>query len=147
MSVADAIKAARERKGLTDVEAADRSGLSIYEYGDVEAYDHEAAAVVNLKHLKALCRVLDIDLFELFSLEKPQSSFLSYDLNRRDAIILDRRTALTLTQDELGDKVSFNRIAIQEMESDSAFLETWCLEDIVQLAEALGVPPWVLIGR
>jgi len=36
---------------------------------------------------------------------------------------------------------------IQEMESDSEFLESWCLEDVIALAETLGLPPWILIGE
>lgn len=132
---------------MTDVQVAENAGLSIYEYGDLESYDNEAETVLDLKKLKALCEVLEINLFDMFSLEKPQSGYLSYDLKKRDDIVLERREALGFTQDELGDKVGFHGYVIQEMESDREFLESWCLEDVIALAKVLGLPPWVLIGE
>lgn len=147
MFISEIIKSAREHKGITDVQAAKKIGLSIYEYGDLESYDNEAETVLDLKRLKTLCAILDINLFDMFSLEKPQSSYLSYNLKKRDSIILDRRKVLGFTQDELGDEIGFHGCVIQKMESDSNFLESWCLEDVIALAKTLGLPPWVLIGE
>lgn len=147
MPVSETIKSARERKRMTDVQVAEKTGLSIYEYGDLESYDNEAETVLDLKKLKVLCKVLEISLFDMFSLEKPQSNYFHYDKKERNDIVFNRRKALGFTQDELGDKVGFHGYVIQEMESDSEFLESWCLEDVVSLAETLGLPPWVLIGE
>lgn len=147
MSISEKIKAAREQLGLTDVKAAEKVGLSIYEYGDLESYDNEAETVLDLGKLKKLCETLEIDLFELFSLDRPESHYLTYDLERRNDIVSERRNALGLSQDELGDKVSFYGHVIQEMEDDSDFLESWCLEDVIALAKSLNVPSWVLIGK
>jgi transcriptional regulator with XRE-family HTH domain len=146
MAIAEKIKMARKYQKLSDVVVAERAGLSIYEYGDIEAYDNEAETVLDLKRLKKLCKVLEINLFDLFSLEKPQSCYLNHDLEKRNSIIYKRRNELGLTQDELGDKVGFYGFIIQEMESDGEFLESWCLEDIVTLAKILDIPTWVLIG-
>lgn len=132
---------------MTDIQVAAKAGLSIYEYGDLEAYENEAETVLDLRKLKALCEVLEISLFDMFSLERPQSSYLSLNLKRRNDIVLTCREALGFSQDELGDKVGFHGYAIQEMENDSEFLESWCLGDVIALADILGLPPWVLIGE
>ncbi len=147
MSISQKIKDARERKGLTDLQIAEKVGISIYEYGDVEAYDNEAQSVLDLKYLKKLCSALNINLFELFSFEKGDNVNNNYDLDRRDLIVSSYRNKLAISQDKLGDKVGFHGHVIYKMETDRDFLESWCLEDIVSLANVLDIPPWVLIGK
>jgi len=51
-----------------------------------------------------------------------------------------------LSQDDLGDRVGFEPVAIVAMESDPEFLESWSVGLVQELAAVLGLPPQVLLG-
>jgi len=61
-------------------------------------------------------------------------------------MIRARRANLGLTQDQLGDLIGFETVAIVNMEKDPDFLESWSGELIVELAGYLEVPAQVLLG-
>lgn len=145
IAVAEAIRHARESKGLSDVEVAARSGLTIHEYGDVESYDDEASSVLTLKQLRSLCSVLGLDLYALFSLEEPSSDHNRLDFRERHKVIAQRRKEIGLTQEQLGDRVGFEPYIIDRIERDPNFLEHWCLDNVLLLAKELNLPSRALI--
>ena len=136
------IRNARERKGWTDVFTAEKVGLSIHEYDDVEAYEDEVRNVLSLATLRRLCAALDLDLYELFSIS-PTPPYPG----GRATLVKDRRQILGLSTEEVGDKVGFYGHVIEEMEQNEEFLESWCLDDILELAKVLGVPPASFLGH
>jgi hypothetical protein len=149
-SVNEAIKEARTRVGLRDIDVAAHAGLSIDEYFDVEMHGDEAFTVVHLRHLKKLCEVLQLDLLDLFGIECAfcggQQHAARLAPTPRDELILARREALGLTPDQLGDLIGFETVAIKDMEKNPDYLEGWSVELVVELAGHLKVPAQVLLG-
>jgi transcriptional regulator with XRE-family HTH domain len=144
------IKAARERLGLTLDDTATQSGLSWNEYFDVELHGDEAFTVVHLRHLKKLCEVLQLGLLNLFGIECAfcgrHEQAAAVPPVPRDKLIRTRREAFGLTQDQVGDLIGFETVAIVDMEKDPDFLERWSVELIVELAGYLELPVQVLLG-
>jgi transcriptional regulator with XRE-family HTH domain len=144
------IKSRREALGLTDVQVAEATGLSIHEYGDIEQHADEIFTVTELRQVRKLAARVGIDLFQLFDLscafcEQSQSFQQEYSLPRNE-LIRRQRTALGLTQDQLGDQIGFDVVAIQDMETSEDFLEGWSFELIRDLAKILKTPVQVLLG-
>jgi hypothetical protein len=143
------IRARRLELGFSDVEMAHQARLSIYEYGDVEAHADEVFVVVPLYHVKKLCGVLKTDFFTLFEthcafceegMVHPEDYWL-----RRDSLVRKKREALGLSTAELGDKIGFYGTEIELIETYTAHLESWVIENIFELATQLQIPPQVLL--
>jgi hypothetical protein len=62
------IKTRRLELGLRDVELAQRTGLSIYQYGDLEDYPDYIFLVAPLYYVKKVCGVLRVNLLSLFGM-------------------------------------------------------------------------------
>jgi transcriptional regulator with XRE-family HTH domain len=63
------IKSRRVSLGLTDVQVAEKTGVSIYEYGDIEQHIDEISTVTELGQVRRLCKALDLDMFQLVALD------------------------------------------------------------------------------
>jgi DNA-binding XRE family transcriptional regulator len=144
------IREARTRLRLRDTDVAARAGLSIHEYCDVESYEDEAFRVVHLGKMRRLCDVLGLDILDLFAIGcascGKREQVATGHQGPRDEMIRARRANLGLTQDQLGDLIGFETVAIADMETDPDFLETWSVELIVELAGHLELPAQVLLG-
>lgn len=143
------IKARREALGLSDVQVSERTGLSVYEYGDIEQYADEVYSVTDLRQARVLCQVLGIDLFELFDLKcefcgQAQLS-ANYSLPRNE-VIRKQRLALGISEEQLGDDIGFEARTVQYLEEDKDHLEGWSFELIEELAKLLMLPLQVLLG-
>ena len=64
----------------------------------------------------------------------------------RNVLIRKKRENKGLSADQLGDRIGFATVAVNNMEADPAFLETWALVYIQELAEAIDVPFQVLLA-
>lgn len=143
------IEARRLELGLSDVEVAHQIRLSIYEYGDIEYYADEIFRVIPLYHVKKLCKILQIDFFTLF--EKPcvfcEEGATDVDDNflRRDLLIHKKRETLGLSKEELGNRLGFYGAEIDLIETYTAHLESWVIENIFELAIQLQIPYQVLL--
>jgi DNA-binding XRE family transcriptional regulator len=144
------IREARTRLRLRDTDVAACAGLSIHEYCDVESYEDEAFRVVHLGKMRRLCDVLGLDILDLFAIGcascGKREQVAAGHQGPRDEMIRARRANLGLTQDQLGDLIGFETVAIVDMEKDPDFLETWSVELIVELAGHLELPAQVLLG-
>jgi hypothetical protein len=108
MQAHEKIKHRRLELGLSDVEVARSSGLSIHEYFDVELHRGEVLEVTNLKNVKQLCTVLQLDPFDIVGLECAFCSgtpFLSEYLLPRNEIVRHRRLAKGWSTKDLGDVI------------------------------------------
>jgi transcriptional regulator with XRE-family HTH domain len=65
--VAKRIVEARERAGASGIDLAQKLGISLAAYDDLEAYDHEAYMCVSLDQLRSLARLLKVSLRALLS--------------------------------------------------------------------------------
>jgi transcriptional regulator with XRE-family HTH domain len=143
------IKARREALGLSDVQVGERTGLSVYEYGDIEQYADEIFSVTDLRQVRVLCQVLGIDLFELFDLtcEFCGQNQLSTDyLLPRNELVRKQRLALGMSEEQLGDDIGFEARTVQYLEEDKDHLEGWSYELIEELAKLLKLPVQILLG-
>jgi len=142
------IRARREGLGLSPADVAMTASLGIPAYRDIEAYEDEAFTRAHLQALRSICEMLGLDLLSIFGIE---CQFCSGDYPdalfhvARNALISQRRMALGLTDEQLGDRIGFEAIAIEKMEKDPDFLELWSVELIQQLATELGIPVHALL--
>jgi transcriptional regulator with XRE-family HTH domain len=148
--VNEIIEEARKRLGLTEDEVAERSGLSWNEYRDAEWHEDEARDVVHVRNLKLLVQALGLDLLELFDIEcalcgSKAPADVAAGLSRSE-LVRQRREQLGLSQDQLGDRIGFETVAIVEMEKNADYLDGWSVDLVVELAGILSVPAQVLLG-
>ena len=139
----------RKQLGLSDVEVAKQSDLSIDEYWDVE---HHADEIFDIpvRVVKKLCQILQCDLLSLLEIScdfctAGKSYSQDYRLPRNE-LIRKRRTQKQLTIDELSDQVGFAPIEIQKLEADPEHVENWPFEFVQTLAEKLEIPLPILLG-
>jgi transcriptional regulator with XRE-family HTH domain len=145
MKINEKIVQRREEMGLSEKEVADKTGLGIYHYGDVEAYEHEVMQSLDLYEFKLVCQVLDLEPLDLLEGSKEKLDEI-LDSEPRNVLINRKRIELGLSEEELGERVGFYGDAIHEMERDAEYLESWCLEDIIVLANVLDIPKRVLLN-
>lgn len=143
------IKARRKELGLTDIEVAKLVELSIYEYGDVEQHAHEIFEVVALQEAKKICIALGFVFFELFDMHcafcvegKPHTEDLSL---LRNELIASRRKKLGLSREELGNRVGFYEVEIENLENNPEHIEAWPIDFIKDLAVIIDVPIQILM--
>ena len=149
MKANELIKAGRNRLGMSETEAAEKIGLTIYEYGDIEQHEDEIFTVAHLSQVKRLCNILGIGIFELLNMEcafcaNDETFTEEYNLSRHD-LIQRRRVDLGLTQDDLGNQIGFETVAIKDMETNPGFLENWSFELVRNLGSILNIPTQILM--
>lgn len=143
------IKARRLELGLSDVEVARSSGLSIHEYFDIELHANEVLEVTHLRNVRELCVTLKLDAFDLLDLECAFCAgtlFLSDYLLPRNKIVERRRLAKGWSVEDLADRIGFHNEIIDQMESDPNQLDLWSPDLVKQLAIQLDVAPQILLG-
>jgi transcriptional regulator with XRE-family HTH domain len=143
------IRARREELGLKVADVASKAALGGAAYRDIESYEDEAFTTVPLGTLRSITEVLGLDLLSMFGIECHLCSTADADVELfrlpRNELTSKRRTALGLTREQLGNRIGFETVAIEEMEQDPDFLERWSVELIQQLAIALKIPMHVLL--
>lgn len=137
------IETRRLELGLDDVEVAARCGLSIYEYGDVESYPDEFATVLDVEKAKRLCRILGLDIFSLTGLEPPDPS---QGNSQRNDVVTHHLGIAKLARSDVAKRANLHDEALAEIEADSSKLDLMPVQQIIELAKALGIKPGLLIG-
>lgn len=141
------IKQRRTELGLSDTEVANRLGLTVSTYFDIEHKKNEIYLYPELLHVKRLCKMLGFDLLELMGLEcefckgaNPEKfSFPTSDLIAR------RRRERGISVEELGELVGFDESEIEELEANPERIETWPIDFIKDLADVLDLPLQTLL--
>jgi transcriptional regulator with XRE-family HTH domain len=151
MKLNEQIKSRREELGLSDVDVARASGLTIDSYCDIESYSSELLTLVPLRNVKQLCTVLGVNLLDLLGVscafcEQPVP-FQDYQ-SPRNELVRQHRAREGWSLEELFGR--FKRMhwaeVEQELETNPDQLENWRLDMILELAEILRIPPQVLLG-
>lgn len=144
------ITARRVALGADEVEVAKDSGLSIYEYGDIEQYRDEIFEVTHLRQAKCLCDRLGLDIFEIFDMDcafcADSAAYHDDYLLPRNELVQKRCAALGFSQEELGDLIGFETIAIVNMEKNPDFFEEWSFELVHNTALVLKVPDQIFLA-
>jgi transcriptional regulator with XRE-family HTH domain len=150
MKVNERIRRRREELGFNLSEVARFARIGVDAYRDVERYENEAFAVATLGTMRAICGALTLDMLSLFNIICPPQQ--GDEVGQRDlelsrnVIISAQRNALGLTREELGNRIGFETIAIDQMENEPDFLEQWSIELIENLASELRLPICALVG-
>ena len=143
------IEKRRVELNLRDLLVAEKIGLNIDWYCDIEWHEDELESTVSLEIVKKLFDILQLDFFTMAEIECHfcvlKNEYLADFELPRNELIKRKRTALNMTRLELGDKVNFYEIEIENMERDADLLEGWVIEDIMLLAQTLELPPQILL--
>ena len=135
MNFAKAIRDRRIQLGLQAAAAAERLGLSIYEYGDVEQHADEFETAISTGTARQLCHVLGLELRSLLGL--PQVT--SKEMKNVSELIRSTREGQKLSQVQLADRIGFNEETIRSLESTPEFVDTLPLSVLYELESALGL--------
>ena len=133
------IRTARLTSGLDEHEIARRLGITLYSYGDLEAYDGEAFNVATLRHLAMLGRILSVEpkVLLLGSEVSTIQRTITFDAIREG---LAQRIADTgVTAEQLGDEIGFLIEAVLESADN---LWDYDAEALYCICKVLGID-WV----
>jgi transcriptional regulator with XRE-family HTH domain len=138
------IRNQREQLRLTEADVAAKAGLTRSAYRDIEWYEDEAYTATPLRALRAIGEILELDLLSLFGIHcalcSGDRSVTEMFRVPRNTLIAERRAALGLTREQLGDDLGFETIAVEELEQDPDYVDRWPIELIQQLATQLRLP-------
>jgi DNA-binding XRE family transcriptional regulator len=149
MEVHERIKRRRTELGIPEQEAAREVGITVDSYCDIEMHADEIRTVTHLGEVKRLCNLLGLAVPELFDLRCPfcdEGIGYSEDfLLPRNELVRRRRESMGLSVYELADLLGFHEVAVQEMERNEDFLESWSIDLIHNLSKEISVPLQVLL--
>lgn len=150
MNVNERIASRRQECDLTDTEIADRIGIPVDLYEDMEKDEDELYTLVKLSVIRDLCEVLALDYFDLFDLK---CAFCDGGLKYEEAwslprheLLKRRKMAMHLSDEKLGNRISLNLAGIASLQSDETFLDAWPLYAISDLASAMSIPLQILLN-
>lgn len=141
MNIAKAIRDRRIELGLRAVTVAERSGLSIYEYGDVEQHADEFETAISSGTARKVCHVLGLELRSLLGL--PQ--LMSGEMKDVSDLIRIARGDRMLSQAELAERIGFTEETIHSLESTPEFVDSLPLTVLYELEASLGFEQGYLI--
>lgn len=144
MNPNERIREQRIRLGLRDKDVADRVGMTIHEYSDVEQHEDELRTVVELKKAKQICDILGLNLLDLFEIYPDQQRPIPTVVPKHK-LIKDRREALNLTISALAEAFGFEESTMRALEDDPDAINRWPADLVMQLAERLEIAPYVLM--
>lgn len=108
-TVAERIRTARVRAGLTEAEVAERAGLpSASEYWDLERHDEEAFMSVSIAELHSIAAVLGTTGSRLLFGEDAAPPFAGPDCETIAHLLADRISSEKITAEELGDRLGWD---------------------------------------
>jgi len=142
LNINQTIRQRRIELGLTERDVADSCGITIDAYCDVELYADELNACLELKDVRRLSGVLELGLFALFGLDDAAAG-----TSNRNCVIAKQRLLLGMSVEQLAEQLGFEAHAVEEMERDPDFLESWSVKLVERLSAALKIPLEVLLSR
>jgi transcriptional regulator with XRE-family HTH domain len=132
--VAQRVRTARERLGLSQSELAARLGLRPSEYWDIELHDDEAFTVFPVSGLETLSNILNVPLFELLFGAKmePTQPRVSYEDVAAGVRALASREKLTV--DELSERAGWELAPLLDNPTALGQFNLSGLRDVCELA-------------
>lgn len=111
MSVNEKIRSIREAKGLTQEQVAEKLGICVNSYGDIERGDSD----IKLSRLEKIAEVFEIRLSELFELNEKSAINIAYKKNK-DCNWYLNSSAIELEKQQLINELKDKEIALQQRE-------------------------------
>ena len=140
MKINEVVTKRRDELGIDAVELADKCGLTISGYSDLEDDESEFYMVITLDKLNKLCSELKIDLINLFG-------FDLCDENLSDGFIVERIERLGLDIRRVSDEVGITEDAIKLAVTNVSSLSGWVMDPIIDLSKTLDVNVSCLIEK
>jgi len=132
----DRIREARLNLGYAEIALAQRSGLTVYELGDVEARPDEFLTSITSQSAIRLCKELKLspgELLELSGAREPVSKKLS-------AYVQEVRPQAKLTPAQLDDLLGYEQGFVEKVESGAVDLKDYPLELAMDIADRTHSP-------
>lgn len=134
MKISDAIRGKRIELGLSDLSVAQRAGLSIHEYSDIEGRDDEFTTAIPLETARRVCNALNLNFRALLGL-----SDMIATADKISDVVREARTNQGMSQLALGDAIGFSEETIRSIESSPNFLTTLPIVVVFDLERVLGI--------
>jgi DNA-binding XRE family transcriptional regulator len=146
------IRDARERLGLTQEFCAQKCGLSVAWYVDVETSDDEFFDNISLGTARRLCLLLGLDLLDLAAeyLKVPIGDRSPMDDTRfwsRHDLVTRTLLAKAMTDADLADAIGFGTITVQELQWSPDHIESLTIRVVAHVATTLDIDPGCLLGN
>jgi transcriptional regulator with XRE-family HTH domain len=140
LSVNEILKQKREALGIDEVKISHLTGLSVYEYGDLEAYPNEFFDQISLGEAKRVCQVLQIDIKSLLpgcvESDNPQPRVI-----HRNVLVTQERERIGLTREQLANQIGYETVAIDQVEAEEGYLDSMSPSAILDIARVLKINP------
>lgn len=143
------IRQRRESLGKTVSEMAGRLALSTAAYEDIELHPDEIHSVVPLAEVRELAAILEMSALDMLGMRCDfcEGAVQPAAFHGRSALISERRSALGLSAEQVADPAGYPAESIEMIErGDESHLDAWTVEEVVELARTLDVPPQALLG-
>ena len=114
MSVNEKIRLIREAKGLTQEQVAEKLGICVNSYGDIERGDSD----IKVSRLEKIAEVFEIRLSELFELNEKAGINIAYKKNK-DCNWYLNSSAVELEKQQLINELKDKELAMKDRENDN----------------------------
>ena len=111
MSVNEKIRLIREAKGLTQEQVAEKLGICVNSYGDIERGDSD----IKVSRLEKIAEVFEIRLSELFELNEKAGINIAYKKNK-DCNWYLNSSAVELEKQQLINELKDKELAMKDTE-------------------------------
>jgi transcriptional regulator with XRE-family HTH domain len=132
MSIAKIIRDRRLELGLSDVEVAEKLGLTPSGLGDLELHNDELETAVSLGTVRCLCSLLGLSLWQVLEMPVGEVTHLSKEQWPGELVRLWREQS-GYSQLDLAERVGFDEATIKWLETIPSFgntLPIFLLKDI-----------------
>ena len=131
MKLNERIREARLKSGYAEAELAQRTGLTVYELGDVEARPDEFSTTITSQSAIQLCRELKLSPSELLELADTHA-LVSLELSE---YVQQVRRLAELTPTQLDDLLGYERGFVERVETGAVDLRNYPLELALDIAD------------
>lgn len=138
-SVAERIRAARSRAGLSDADIAHRLGMTVESYDDLELRGDEAFTVVSLRDLEALGRIVGVQPSVLLLGPEAETHRRAITFGDIAARLAQRVSEGGLTLEQLADSIGWD---VKDVLHDPNALWGFSVEALYDICKAVGLD-WV----
>ena len=150
-TVHDKIYERRSRLGPDVAEVAEHAGVTWNTLMDMEGGEEEIYLGARLGEQKRVYQFLGLDILELFDLNccfcrEEGSAYEDLCGLSRNEIVRKRREALGLSQREFDEAAEFKEGAVERMEADPDYLDSFPIDELRYLADGLKIPLQLLLG-
>lgn len=129
------IRNARLRAHLTENRLADRIGVSVAVYGDLESYEAELFTTLSLRQVVSLCRHLGLSPRFTVAANAPAGTAITAAevATALEARILERRRSVEAVEEEAGWAVA------PVLENPESLWDAWNVDALIDVAEWAGI--------